>query len=277
MTDFTGLNRRIRRPIHPFPSPHDIISGLDPKSKVFAKLDALSGYHQVGLSCSASLLTTFLLPSGMYWYLRAPMGLSSSSDEFCRRSDLVFTSLPGIHKLVDDILVEATDLADLEEKLRLVFQRCQTHGFTLSIKKFAINTTVEFAGYLVSQKGILPCPRRLKAISEFPPPKDVSGLRSFLGLCNQLSIFVPNLASSCTDLCGLLKKNIVFQWLPHHMMAFNKIKSYLIKSLALHHFDSTLHTRLIMDASKLNGIGFVLLQTKDASSTVPIWILQCGS
>ena len=81
------IDKHSSRPTHPFPSSNDIISGLtDPRSKVFAKLDALSGYHQIELSEEASYLTTFLLPSGMYRYQRAPMGLSSSSDEFCRRT-----------------------------------------------------------------------------------------------------------------------------------------------------------------------------------------------
>ena len=134
VTDFTGLNRRVKRPVHPFPAPQDIISGLSPSSTVFAKLDALSGYHQVPLTDPASFLTTFLLPSGMYRYLRAPMGLSSSSDEFCRRSDAVFAGLPGIRKLVDDILVEGKDLEDLKNKIEAILLRCREAGFILSKK-----------------------------------------------------------------------------------------------------------------------------------------------
>ena len=170
--DFSRLNKRVRRPTHPFPSPQDIISGLNLKARVFAKLDALLGYHQVALSAKASLLTTFLLPSGMYHYLRAPMGLSSSSDEFCCQSDAVFAGLPGIHKLVDDILIEGVDLPDLEQKLDGISKHCDKHGFILLRKKFEINTTNEFAGFLVSASGVLPCPCRFEAISGFPLRSD---------------------------------------------------------------------------------------------------------
>ena len=52
-----------------------------------AKLDAIHGYFQLALENESSLLTMFLLPTGRYRYLRAPMGLSSSSDEWCRQSD----------------------------------------------------------------------------------------------------------------------------------------------------------------------------------------------
>ena len=277
VTDFTGLNRCVKRPVHPFPAPQDIVSGLSPTSKIFAKLDALSGYFQVPLTTSASFLTTFLLPSGMYRYLRAPMGLSSSSDEFCRRSDAVFAGLPGIRKLVDDILVEGNNLEDLERKLRAILDRCRQHGFVLSRKKFEIGPEVEFAGFVVSSGGVRPCPRRLEAIADFPVPTNLTSLRGFLGLCNQLAVFIPDLAALAAPLRGLLKKNVPFCWLPDHDLAFEKMKRNLVKTVAVHHFDSRLHTKLITDASKLNGIGYILIQTSGPDSFVPLRLLQCGS
>ena len=94
--DYTQLNKYVRRPVHTFPSIQDIISRLDPSSRVFAKLDATLGYHQVPLEEESSKLTTFLLPSGRFRFLRAPMGLSCSSDEFCRRLDKVIEGLSGV-------------------------------------------------------------------------------------------------------------------------------------------------------------------------------------
>ena len=37
------------------------------------------------------------------------MGLSASSDEWCKRSDVALSGITGVHKLVDDILIEGTD------------------------------------------------------------------------------------------------------------------------------------------------------------------------
>ena len=107
VVDFTRLNKYVKRPIHTFPPTQEILSGIDPNSKVFAKLDATQGYHQVPLDEESSKLTTFLLPSGRFRFVRAPMGLSCSSDKFCRRSDKIIEGLPGVRKLVDDILVQA--------------------------------------------------------------------------------------------------------------------------------------------------------------------------
>ena len=156
--DYTRLNKYVKRPVHTFPSAQEILSGIDPDSKVFAKLNATQGYHQVPLDEESSKLTTFLLPSGRFRFLPAPMGLSCSSDEFCRRSDKIIEGLPGIRKLVDDILVQAPDLETLNIRIDSLLQRCMPNNITLSRKKLEIRESIEFAGQIVSSSGIQPNP-----------------------------------------------------------------------------------------------------------------------
>ena len=56
-------------------------------------------------------------------------------------------------------------------------------------------------------------------------------------------------------------------------MAFSKLKNEVIVTLALNHFGASWNTQLITDASRLHGLGFVLLQHKGTSTKV----IQCGS
>ena len=271
--DYTKLNKYVQRPVHTFPSTQEILSAIDPNSKVFAKLDATQGYHQVPLDEDSSKLTTFLLPSGRFRFLRAPMGLSCSSDEFCRRSDKVIEGLPGIRKLVDDILVQAPDIDTLRNRIDQLLARCRSHNFTLSRKKLEIGESVEFAGQIVSQIGVQPNPEYLQGIRDFPAPKSVSELRSFLGMVNQLSTYHPGLAKHTGVLQALLRKDTAYLWLQDHQAAFNQLKSDLLDTLALNHFDPSWNTRLITDASRLHGLGFVLMQHSDEKTKV----IQCGS
>ena len=113
VVDLSPLNEYIERPTHPFTAGMHLIKNLNPNSKVFCKLDAVLGYYQIPLDEESKKLTTFLLPSGRYRYLRAPMGLSASSDEWWKRSDVALSGIAGVHKLVDDILIEGTDYDDL--------------------------------------------------------------------------------------------------------------------------------------------------------------------
>ena len=60
----------------------------------------------------------------------------------------------------------------------------------LSKKKFQIGSELLFAGLVISAKGL----ERTRALSDFPTPKYITGVRSFLGLANQLSGFIPDFA-----------------------------------------------------------------------------------
>jgi transposase InsO family protein len=260
VTDFTALNRHVVRPVHPFPSPQDVIRSISSTSKVFAKLDATSGYFQIPLDEESSRLTTFLLPSGRYRYTRAPMGLSSSSDEFCQRSDAAVRDLPGVIKIVDDILVQASSVAELKERLTAVLKRCRAHGITLSKGKVYAGTSVKFAGFIVTASGVKPDPAKVKAIVDFPAPKDISGVRSFLGLANQLGHFVPNLAMVTDSLRRLLKKDTAWNWTPEIQASFDKTKELLSGELSVVPFSSNRSTTLFTDASCINGMGYVLMQ-----------------
>ena len=182
-------------------------------TKFFAKMDGIHGYFQLALDEESSKLTTFLLPSGRYRYLHAPMGLSSSSDEWCRHSDQAIHGLPFTKKIVDDILVWGSSLPELYNWIRVIAARCNDLNIALSKKKFVIGNEISFAGLLLTEKGVKPDPARILTLSEFPRPKDVTGVRSFLGLANQLSGFVPDFAHMLVNLRA--KKNI-FQWLEEH-------------------------------------------------------------
>ena len=108
------------------------------------------------------------------------------------------------------------------------------------------------------------------------PARSISGVRSFLGLANQLSHFILDLASILDPIQQLLKKNNAFVWLKEHEDAFNVIKKTLTTKLSLQHFDPKKPTYIIADTSKLNGLGFILTQSENGPGH-PESIIQCGS
>ena len=250
------------------------MSNIENGAKYFCSLDMVKGYHQIELDDESSELTTFLLPYGRFKYRRAPMGLCSSSDEFCRRSDEAIKGMQGVQKIVDDILIHACSMETLFQRIRDVLQRCRKHGITISKKKMQIGQQVKFAGYLVSQHGVQPDPEKIKAISEFPAPTDLTSLRSFLGLANQLGQFVPDMAHMTEPLRTLMKKDVAFVWLPDHQLAFDQIKKLLSSQMIVKFFDKNLKTELLTDASRLKGLGFAMTQRNPDGS---IRLIQCGS
>ena len=112
------------------------------------------------------------------------MGLSSSSNEWCRHSDRVVEGFPWCKKIVNDILIWAPSLTALEDRLHKVLQPCSDLNITLSQSKFRIDRSLKFAGCIVSDEGMKPDPDRISALADFPVPTDQTGVRPFLGLCN---------------------------------------------------------------------------------------------
>ena len=145
----------------------------------------LISWHDLVLDKPSSKIATFLLPSGRYQYLRAPIGLSSSSDKWCRHSDRAIEGMPFAKKIVDNILVWAKDLPTLYDRVRAIATRCASLNIALSKKKFVVCTELSFAGLIFSADGIRPDPERIVSLSRFPVPRDVTGVRSFFGLANQ--------------------------------------------------------------------------------------------
>ena len=274
VTDYTRLNQYVKRPIHPFPCTVDIPADMDPEAKVFARTDAVHGYFQVPLEDDSSYLTTFLLPSGRYRYLVAPMGLNASGDEWCNRSDEAYRGHVGTQKLVDDGLTMAKDVIMLRVRLEALLDSCREKNITLSRKKFEIGSEVKFAGHVITGEGIKPDPEKIKALSEFPTPHNVKTVRSFIGLANQLGQFMPDLSHVLKPMRELIRKDSYFVWTPAHQLAFQKAKEILTCDQIVKPFDPSLPIELYTDASRLHGLGYMLLQReKDGKHR----LVRCGS
>ena len=273
VTDYVALNKWVKRPVHPFPAVKDIIRSIPADARVFCKMDAVHGYFQLALDEESSKLTTFLLETGRYRYLRAPMGLSASSDEWCKRSDELVLGLTWAKKIVDDILLWARDYAELWPRIRIILDRCRHWNITVSLSKFEVGEKIFFAGCVITGEGIYPDPAKTKAIRDFPTPQNLTDLRSFLGLAQQLGHYHPDLAHLTAPLRPLLKLDRAWVWLPEHTEALKATKAALVSSTVLKPFDVELPTIMLTDASRLNGIGWALIQVEDDGQRLII----CGS
>ena len=111
------------------------------------------------------------------------------------------------------------------------------------------------------------------AIANFPAPKDITNLRSRIGLVNRFNDQNPDLKHAMATWQLLLKKSNKFVWDEVHERALDKVKEIITNPAGpiLRHFDSTLPIRLLTDASR-SGIGFCLVQ-KDAEKKAPLLIM----
>ena len=112
----------------------------------------------------------------------------------------------------------------------------------------------------MSEAGVSADPNKVKAIKNFPVPNNISELKSFMGLVNQLGDFSKQVSSTSVPLRGLLSTKNVFRWNFEHQKAFEKTKEALCDTPILCHYEMYKPLLLQTDASRLNGLGFILMQ-----------------
>ena len=202
------------------------------------------------------------------------MGYIGSSDSFCRNGDKIVENQPNCGKVVDDILVWNSDYEAHINDVFNILCRCSDLNSTMSREKFVVAAPeTEYCGNIVSENGIRADPQKVKAIQEFPSPKNITDLRSFFGLVNQLQDFSFEVSDAAENLRPLLSTKNTFVWTEVHQEAFNKVKKALTSPPVLAHYDVNLPTALQTDASRLNGLGYALLQSHGEH-----WrLVQCGS
>jgi len=272
--DLTKLNFFVKRPVHPLTTPKEAVDRVPEGSVFFATLDAKHGYWQIPLEEASQELTTFITPFGCFKFLRNPMGLASAQDEYCRRTDLAIAGLEKVSKVVDDMLVYSKTAEDHVQDVVELLERCRLNKITLNPDKFAFGRTeVKFVGYIVNSDGVCSDPAKVKAIAEFPAPTNITELRGFMGLVNQLGSFSARIAETAGPLRDLLKKKNAYVWSPAHEEAFAAVKKALVSTPILAHFDPRRETQIRVDCSRLKGIGFALYQLHGEQ-----WkLVVCGS
>jgi len=259
--DLSHLNRSILRPEHPVKTPRDAVAEIDGEAEYFACFDASDGYFQDPLDESCQHLTVFITPWGRYKSLVAPMGCVASGDEFNRRADAAFSGVQQIVRVVDDILRFDRTFSGHVRGVCDVLQAAMDAGITLDLEKFKFGQRkIEWVGYVIQHGGYTVEPGKLKAIADFPIPRDLTDLRSFNGLVEQLAGFSREIAALRDPLQPLMSPKNSFEWTPHHTEAFNAVKRALVSAPVLAPFDVTCETMLQVDASVRNGMGYVLLQ-----------------
>ena len=118
---------------------------------------------------------------------------------------------------------------------------------------------VSFLGHVVSASGIWVDPSKILAILDWKPPRNVSEVRSFLGLAGYYRRFVKGFSMIATPMTRLLQKDVKFEWSEKCQKSFDQLKALLTEALVLILPESGKKFVIYSEAS-LNGLGYVLKQ-----------------
>ena len=121
---------------------------------------------------------------------------------------------------------------------------------------------VQYLGYVLSQNGITPSPEKVKVVKQYPAPKNVKEVRSFLGLASFYRKLIPNFAEIAKPMTVLTRKVQEFMWGPKQQEAFQTMKDTLCTAPVLAYPNFNLPFILSTDASR-NSLGAILSQVQD--------------
>jgi hypothetical protein len=243
----------------------DAVSG----SKYFTSLDLTSGYQQILISEEDRHKTAFRTPFGHFQFKVLIEGLTNAPATFQTAMNFIFH--PYLRKFVvvylDDNLIYSRTEEERRAHVRLVLDVLKREKFYVCKAKstFAAKE-IKFLGHILSSEGIRPDLKKGEVVQNWPVPKNVHEVCSFLGLANYFCKFISHYSEVAAPLTNLTKKSHMWAWTGKCQDAFEKLKQLLTEAPLLRTPDESKLYRVVTDASstwtRLSkiGLGGVLRQ-----------------
>src|SRR4030095_5376865 len=222
------------------------------RASCLSSIDLLSGYWQVRVVEKDILKTAFNTRYGKYEFLVMPFGLTNAPATFQTLMNSILR--PYIDKFV---LVYSNSEEEHLEHLRLMFEALRKHQLYARPDKCVFDQlTIEFCGHLVGQGVVKVLDSKVRAIKEWPQPRNVQEIRQFYGLVNYYRRFIRHFSIIAAPLSDLFKshdgdtrKKRPIAWSTLHQAAFERLKNAITSAPVLIQPDSTKPYTIETDSS----------------------------
>ena len=165
----------------------------------FTSLDLKYAFSQLPLDKSVSKHCNFSIVcgefTGTFRFKTGFYGLTDMPKEFQKAMDNTIQGFQGVFCFLDDILIVSKgSVTEHNEIVDKVLPRLDKKGFGLKLSKCEFSKTkLIWLGFEIDETGVRPKHSKIEAVMALQPPKSLKQLRSFLGILNHMSRFIPNL------------------------------------------------------------------------------------
>jgi hypothetical protein len=259
--DFQQLNKVTVKNKYPLPRIDDLFDQLK-DVKIFSKIDLRSRYHQVRINEEDIIKTTFRTRYGHYEFTVVLFGLSNTPTIFMCLMNGVFKDYLDKFVIVflDDILVYSKLEEEHEKHLRMMLQVLREHQLYTKLRKCSFyQRRIHYLGHIISEEGIVMDPEKVEAIREWPVPRNVAEVRSFMGLAGYYIRFIAGFSKIAHPITSLQRKERNFHWTEECESSFQQLKQLLTNAPILKIADPNMNFMVCTDACK-EGLGGVLGQ-----------------
>ena len=258
--DLSPLNKYCEREVHPSKTPFNLAHSV-PGDTYKTVFDAWNGYHSVPIHEDDRHYTNFITPFGIYRYCRAPQGFLSSGDGYDRRFQELLAEIERLLRIRDDCLLYDVSLEDHWWHVMEFLEVVGHGGVVINKDKFQFaEGTVDFAGFRITSSSVEPVPKYLESIRSYPTPQDITEIRSWFGLVNQVAHY-SQLREMMEPFRKFLSPKVKFEWNEELDTIFQESKFRIVEAIkeGVRIFDPTKRTALCTDWCK-TGIGYWLVQ-----------------
>ncbi len=267
--DSRALNDITVDQFYPLPHVPDLLLKAAGK-RYLSTLDIKAAYHRIALDEESQRYSAFISHRGCFKFKVMSFGLKNAGAHFMHAITAVLSGTEEFTLVyLDDILVYSDTKEEHLEHLDAVLSRLKAARMPLSINKcqFA-KSSVKYLGHIVSTEGRAPLLDRTTAIVNWPRPKTVKELQSFLGVANYYSMFIPDfakMAAPLNDIVGKATKAAgkVIVWTPEGEAGFEELRKSFIAPAMLKPLDPLKPFVVECDASS-RSIGAALMQEHPA-------------
>ena len=258
--DYRQRNRGSIRNQYPLPRIDELFDQLQ-GSRVYSKIYLRSGYHQLRVQEGDVPKTAFKTRYEHYEFMVMPFGLTNASTAFMDLMNWVFQ--PYLDRFVivfiDDNLVYSGSPEEHSEHLRIVLQTLRKRQLYAKLSKcqFWLDR-VTFLGHVISVEGVSVDPQKIEVVVNWKPPKNVSEVRSFLGLAGYYRKFFKGFSKIAAPLTKLTRKNVKYDWVDACQQSFEELKGRLTSAPVLALPNGRDGFVVYSDASR-QGLGCVLM------------------
>jgi hypothetical protein len=261
-TDSRAIKKLTIRYIFPLPKMDDLMDCLSGEI-CFSKIDLKSRYHQIRMREGDEWNTTFKTNEGLYECLVMSFGLTNAPSTFMILMNEVLKDFIGKFLILylDDILIFSKTEEEHFRHLTLMMRRLQQEKLLINLKNSSfMKTTLIYLGFVISSNKLKMDPEKVKAIKEWPSPRNIFEVIRFHGLASFYRKFIRNFSGISTPMMDTVKKrHKIFHWTKEAERSFRLLKEKIIEQpvLVLPNFSKTFQVRC--DASEF-VVGAVLSQ-----------------
>ena len=114
---------------------------------------------------------------------------------------------------IDDILIYSKNEEEHKEHLKIVLQELRDHQrFVKFSKCYFFKDNIQHLGHVVTKEGISVDLEKIRAIEDWPVPKDVMDVRSLMGITGYYRRFIEGFSRIVNPITSLQKKGKKFDW-----------------------------------------------------------------